>query len=75
MKENTTMGYRTSFSHLQIIDYGVFASMLILSAVTGLYFGCRGRVCGSKVKPTVKEYLTGNKNMKPFPVGMSLIAR
>lgn len=60
--------------HFDIADYAVFSSMLLLSALTGLYFGCRGKYCKSEASQTLNEYLTGNKNLKPFPVALSLIA-
>lgn len=58
-----------------LVDYVVFAAMLILSALTGIYFGCRSKYCASKHDQTLNEYLTGNKNLKPLPVALSLIAR
>ncbi|KAJ8952509.1 hypothetical protein NQ318_003305 [Aromia moschata] len=48
--------------------------MLILSALTGLYYGCRNKYCKNKEAETLNEYLTGNKNLRPFPVALSLIA-
>lgn len=61
--------------HFSIVDYAVFGAMLLLSALTGLYYGCRSRYCKSVDAPTLRDYLIGNGNMKPFPVAMSLIAR
>ncbi|KAG5889642.1 hypothetical protein JTB14_028921 [Gonioctena quinquepunctata] len=55
-----------------VVDYVVFSSMLILSALTGLYYGCRSRYCENT--QTLSDYLTGNRNLKPFPVALSLIA-
>ncbi|XP_057666818.1 sodium-coupled monocarboxylate transporter 1 isoform X2 [Diorhabda carinulata] len=60
--------------HFDVVDYAVFSSMLLLSALTGLYFGCRGKYCKTEPSQTLSEYLTGNKNLKPFPVALSLIA-
>ncbi|KAF5308799.1 hypothetical protein FQR65_LT06032 [Abscondita terminalis] len=48
--------------------------MLIISAVTGIYYGCRSRYCKTVETPDLREYLTGSKSMKPFPVAMSLVA-
>lgn len=56
------------------VDYMIFSAMLILSALTGVYFGCKSRITKQK-SDTLKEYLTGNRNLKPFPVAMSLVAR
>lgn len=58
-----------------IVDYAVFGAMLLLSVMTGLYFGCRSKYCKNAEAPTLREYLTGNGNMKPFPVAMSLVGR
>ncbi|CAH1117769.1 unnamed protein product [Phaedon cochleariae] len=60
--------------HFEIVDYVVFSSMLLLSALTGLYYGCRSKYCKSESGQTLSEYLTGNRNLKPFPVALSLIA-
>ncbi|XP_022911675.2 sodium-coupled monocarboxylate transporter 1-like [Onthophagus taurus] len=60
--------------HFDVFDYAVFAAMLVLSALTGLYYGCRGRYCKTGEVQNLREYLTGNGDMKPFPVAMSLVA-
>nr|XP_019536046.2 sodium-coupled monocarboxylate transporter 1-like [Aedes albopictus]XP_029708665.1 sodium-coupled monocarboxylate transporter 1-like [Aedes albopictus] len=53
-----------------VVDYGIFVSMLLLSALIGVYFGFL-----SKVKQdNTKEYLLGGKTMNKFPVSASLIA-
>lgn len=57
-----------------IVDYAVFGAMLLLSALTGLYYGCRSTYCKNQGE-TLRDYLSGNGNMKPFPVAMSLVAR
>lgn len=51
------------------IDYGVFGTMLLISALTGLYHGCSGRK-----HLTTRKYIMGS-DMQVFPVAMSLIAR
>ena len=51
-------------------DYGVFGTMLILSAFIGIYFGC----FGTKQR-TATEYLLGDKSMGVVPVAISLVAR
>lgn len=73
-------------SHFHTIDYCVFAGMLILSAITGVYFGYYKRIktdqssdddkkqsldFGSK---SMNEYLLGSRKLKAFPVAMSLVA-
>lgn len=75
MTSRQTLWQPTDIYHFEIVDYVVFAAMLILSALTGIYFGCRGKYCKSELTQTLSEYLTGNRNLKPFPVALSLIAR
>lgn len=58
-----------SLQHFGWPDYVVFALMLLMCAAIGVYFGfCVG-------KTSTSEYLMGGRNMKTFPVSMSLIAR
>ncbi|KAI4466170.1 sodium-coupled monocarboxylate transporter [Holotrichia oblita] len=68
-------GWQNENFKFDIVDYAVFGAMLLLSALTGLYYGCRSRYCKTGEAPTLREYLTGSGNMKPFPVAMSLVAR
>lgn len=75
MDKYKTSWQPTDIYHFEIVDYVVFAAMLVLSALTGIYFGCRGKYCKSELAQTLNEYLTGNRNLKPFPVALSLIAR
>ena len=51
-------------------DYLVFAAMLAISAVIGIYYAC----VGGKQNST-SEFLMAGRNMGTFPVAMSLIAR
>jgi Na+/proline symporter len=51
------------------LDYSMFGSMLFVSTVIGIYFGCFGTR-----QRTKNEYLLGNKNMSVFPIAMSLTA-
>ncbi|PSN38120.1 hypothetical protein C0J52_14407 [Blattella germanica] len=51
------------------LDYSMFCSMLLVSTIIGIYFGC----FGSRQR-TKAEYLLGNKNMSIFPIAMSLTA-
>ncbi|XP_069691678.1 sodium-coupled monocarboxylate transporter 1-like [Periplaneta americana] len=51
------------------LDYSMFCSMLLISTIIGLYFGC----FGSRQR-TKDEYLLGNRNMSIFPIAMSLTA-
>lgn len=56
-------------NYFGIIDCIVLGGLLAISLIIGLYFGCR------KKKQTAEEYLLGNKKMKVFPIGISLVAR
>ncbi|KAK5646527.1 hypothetical protein RI129_004991 [Pyrocoelia pectoralis] len=56
------------------VDYVVFSGMLLISAITGVYYGCKSRYGQSVEGSDLNEYLTGSKSMKPFPVAMSLVA-
>ncbi|KAK9876776.1 hypothetical protein WA026_015013 [Henosepilachna vigintioctopunctata] len=49
-------------------DYALFCSVLSVSCMTGIYFGC------VKKQNTKKDYLLGGKQMKTLPVAISLIA-
>ena len=51
-------------------DYLVFAAMLAISAIIGIYYACTG----SRQNST-SEFLMAGRNMNTFPVAMSLIAR
>lgn len=54
-------------------DYSIFVLMLASCAAIGVYFG----FIEKKPKQVADEtdYLVGGRNMKTFPVAMSLIAR
>lgn len=54
-------------------DYCVFALMLSVCASIGIYFGFIEKK--SKAVGDEDDYLVGGRNMKIFPVAMSLIAR
>lgn len=51
-----------------IWDYTVFAFMLVACGFVGIYFGFIKKSSGED------EYLVGGRNMKTFPVSLSLIA-
>lgn len=53
------------------IDCVVFAGMLAISVVIGVYQAYKSR----KNEDAVREYLVGGQNMSIFPITMSLIAR
>ncbi|XP_077553571.1 putative sodium-dependent multivitamin transporter [Haemaphysalis longicornis] len=50
-------------------DYAVFAVILLLSSLIGIYY----RFTGGRQR-TAREYLVANKNMSVFPVAFSLMA-
>lgn len=52
------------------IEYTTFGSLLSVSALIGIYYGC---IKGNQ--NTVMEYMLGGKRMSIFPIAMSLIAR
>lgn len=54
-------------------DYSMFVLMLTTCAAIGIYFGFFEKK--SKQVADETDYLVGGRNMKTFPVAMSLIAR
>ncbi|XP_014206395.1 sodium-coupled monocarboxylate transporter 1-like [Copidosoma floridanum] len=56
--------------HFDILDSIVFAGMLGVSAIVGVYQAYKSR----KSVNAVEEYLVGGQNMSIFPISMSLIA-
>ena len=66
-----TMPSDTEPKYLSWLDYVVFAVMLLLSALIGIYFAFFAK----KKQNTTTEYLMGGKTMGIFPIAMSLIAR
>lgn len=57
---------RAGFS---VYDYIVFAIMLGISLLIGLYYALKDRK-----KKTVDEFLLGGRKLKIFPVAMSILA-
>jgi len=57
-----------SMQNFGALDYTVFAIMLIACGIVGIYFGFVKKSSGED------EYLVGDRNMKMFPVSLSLIA-
>ncbi|XP_017784798.1 PREDICTED: sodium-coupled monocarboxylate transporter 1-like [Nicrophorus vespilloides] len=56
--------------YFDVFDYIVFAAMLLISALIGVYFAFFAKV----KQNTTSEYLMGSKTMGIFPISMSLIA-
>ncbi|XP_039298800.1 sodium-coupled monocarboxylate transporter 1 isoform X1 [Nilaparvata lugens] len=71
--------FRADGSHtFGVMDYTVFASMLLVSAVIGFYHGC-DIFNFKKNKPKAKnnavgEFLTANGEMSTLPVALSMLA-
>ena len=53
-----------------VADYVVFGLVLLISTVIGVGYGVYGIV----KKKSAKEMLAGNRNMKPIPVSLSILA-
>lgn len=64
---------RLALQHFAWPDYLMFLLMLSICAVIGIYFGFFEKK--SKQVADETDYLVGGRNMKIFPVAMSLIAR
>ncbi|KAK5640116.1 hypothetical protein RI129_010927 [Pyrocoelia pectoralis] len=58
-----------NLTYFSWIDYAFFGATILISLLIGIYYGC----FGTKQK-TTEEYLHGGKQMRSFPVGMSLAA-
>lgn len=70
---------RDSLKHFGLVDYSVFIAMLLSCTVVGLYFGYEDYVKRKSAKKhrrgsEAQDYLMGGRNMKIFPVAMSLVA-
>ncbi|XP_039303168.1 sodium-coupled monocarboxylate transporter 1 isoform X2 [Solenopsis invicta] len=57
-----------SMQNFGVPDYTVFTGMLIICGIVGIYFGFVKKSSGED------EYLVGGRNMKTFPVSLSLLA-
>ncbi|XP_025261690.1 sodium-coupled monocarboxylate transporter 1-like [Camponotus floridanus] len=57
-----------SMQNFGTLDYTMFAIMLFACGIVGIYFGFIKKSSGED------EYLVGGRNMKMFPVSLSLIA-
>lgn len=71
--------FRNSLKHFGIVDYSVFTTMLLCCTIVGLYFGYEDYKKRKNVKKQrrgseAQDYLMGGRNMKIFPVAMSLVA-
>ena len=56
--------------HFSIVDYVVFSIMLLISALIGIWYGCGP---GGNKQRTTAEYLLGDRQMKNWPVAISIL--
>lgn len=70
MNETATGNLLAASKLFNWVDYATFGSLLGLSALIGIYYGCIKGTKNSKV-----EYMLGGKSMHVFPIAMSLITR
>lgn len=72
-----------SLKRFGVADYAVFCVMLVCCSCVGLYFGYKDHMKhkrasrnrrGSIIEVEAVDYLMGGRNMKVFPVAMSLVA-
>ncbi|TGZ38629.1 Proteasome subunit beta type-6, partial [Temnothorax longispinosus] len=57
-----------SMQNFGMPDYTIFAAMLVMCGIVGIYFGFVKKSSGED------EYLVGGRNMSTFPVSLSLLA-
>lgn len=67
MEEESGVREKLSFSN---VDYVLFATMMLLSLLIGLYYGFFAK----RKQNTTLEYLLGSKNLKVIPTAISLTA-
>lgn len=70
---------RNSLKHFGTADYTVFSILLLSCTFVGLYFGYKDYKKKKRMKKQRRgsdamDYLVGGRNMKIFPVAMSLVA-
>ena len=68
---NLKMSSEDATAVFSIFDYVVFATMLIISSLIGVYFAYFAKV----KQNTPSEYLMGSKSIGVLPMSMSLLAR
>lgn len=69
MELNESPNYNMSHLVFGWIDYLLFGSLLIISILIGIYFGCFSK------QDSAGEYLYGGKKMGYVPVAFSILAR
>lgn len=79
-KEINVDDINKSLKRFGFADYAVFVFMLAMCSAVGVYFGCQDHKKHQKNKLKSRrgsdelDYLVGGRNMKTFPVAMSLVA-
>lgn len=68
MDKNSVIGAGNLY--FNTIDYVVFAALLMLSSLIGIYYGFLAK----KKQDNTAEYLLGNKQITLLPISISLIA-
>lgn len=69
-----------SLKRFGLVDYVVFAVMLMMCSLVGIYFGYEDhkkrqqRKLKSRRGSGELDYLVGGRNMQTFPVAMSMVA-
>lgn len=69
-----------SLKRFGLVDYVVFAVMLLMCSLVGIYFGFQDHKKRQQRKLKTRrgsgelDYLMGGRNMQTFPVAMSLVA-
>ncbi|KAL7036977.1 hypothetical protein ACKWTF_009024 [Chironomus riparius] len=77
--DETIESLRDTLKHFGTADYLVFIAMLLSCTVVGVYFGYedyqkKKRIKNARRGSEAMDYLVGGRNMKIFPVAMSLVA-
>lgn len=77
--DETIENLRDTLKHFGTADYFVFIAMLLSCTLVGVYFGYEDYMKKKQVKnqrrgSEAMDYLVGGRNMKIFPVAMSLVA-
>lgn len=77
--DETIENLRDTLKHFGTADYLVFIAMLLSCTLVGVYFGYEDYKKKKQVKnqrrgSEAMDYLVGGRNMKIFPVAMSLVA-
>lgn len=68
MDKNSVIGAGNLY--FNTIDYVVFAALLVLSSLIGIYYGFLAK----NKQDNTAEYLLGNKQITLLPISISLIA-